>query len=285
MIPSTCAISNMLYLTIIKYDFMVSFAVPLPRGWQYASPISQRFMMVDTGMTDKIVALDKDFRPYIHINNNWARLSDERYTDITTGDSGTWAIRPDFRAVFHSGDGSSLQSNRWTLVGNDEFKQIDSGPYNSVFAVRRDGIVAYRDGITKQTPSGTRWVNLGKKLKSISVGSYGIWGTDDFDTIHFARRPSDVSQNPISWRALPGLRLKTIEAGFGNEVWGVANDGRVYRRAGVSHDTPFGTNWNNEDLTLEDVTTGLKGVFGVNKDGRIITRTGKFASTPGGGGT
>ena len=204
-------------------------------------------------------------------------VTDMAFSHISAGDAGTWAVAADGRVLYRGGQHLSPQGSKWEVIpGNTVFKMVDSGPYGFVTAITANNGVVYRDQISKQFPSGTGWRNLGKQLESVSVGSFGIWGVDKDQNVHFARRPSLLSGSPLAWRMVPGVKLKQIDAGFGGSVWGVANDSRVYKRTGINHEEPYGKTWLYENAKIKSVTTGLKGVFGVAKNDRVVYKRSKY---------
>ena len=222
-------------------------------------------------MTDRLAALDSYGKPYMRTESGWSSVPSESLKYVTTGGSGTWAIDKNNLVRFKS----SSNSRQWDYTGSELFKNIDSGPKGFVFGVRSNGVLAYRDGISKAVPYGLEWINLGRNLKSVSVGSYGIWGVDDSGVAHFARRPSSLKIFPLTWRVINGPYLTKIDAGFGNNVWGVGRGGQVIKREGVSHDTPFGTKWLSlNDVAVQDITIGFKGIFGINSGKSVIMNNG-----------
>lgn len=230
-------------------------------------------MQIDAGMTDHLVGIDSQGFPSMRPNNNWSALPRQRQLYASTGDSGTWAVDKNNQVRYLLPTGASV-GDSWDYVGSDFFKSIDSGPKGYVFGVRSNGMLVYRDGISSFFPSGRQWVNLGQSLKSVSVGSYGIWGVDEFGKVYFARRPSDLKVFPISWRPIQGPFITKIDAGFGNQVWGLTNTGQVVKRVGVSHDTPFGISWAIQKEFLKDITVGSTGVFGLDNDGMVLEKKG-----------
>ena len=230
-------------------------------------------MQIDSGMTDQLVAIDSSGKPYMRTDNSWSSVPSEILKYVTTGDAGTWAVDKNNLIRYRS----SSNLRQWDYTGSEVFQNVDSGPKGFVFGVRNNGVLAYRDGISKAVPYGLEWINLGRSLKSASVGSYGIWGVDDSGAVHFARRPSNLEVFPLTWRVINGPFLTKIDAGFGNNVWGVGRNGQVIKRDGISHDTPFGTKWLSlNDVALQDITIGLKGIFGINSGKSVITNNGIF---------
>ena len=219
-------------------------------------------------MTDLLIAIDSSGQPYIRANDAWSNILSENLKYVTTGDSGTWGIDSRNHVRYRS----SSDRRRWDYTGSEVFRNIDSGPKGFLLGVRSNGVLAYRDGMSTAVPYGLQWVNLGGTFKSVSVGSYGIWGVDNLGDVHFARRPSDLKVFPLSWRLINGPYLTKIDAGFGNNVWGVGSSGQVLKRDGVSHDTPFGTKWISfNDVNVNDITVGFNGIFGLH-DGKIIKK-------------
>ena len=221
-------------------------------------------------MTDRLIANATFLGLHMFRARRWSIVLSEPQIYVTTGDAGTWAIDRSNRVVYQW----SPDSSSWDYTGSDLFKSIDSGPKQYVFAVRSNGVLAYRDGISELTPSGLRWINLDRTLKSVSVGSYGVWGVDDSGAVHFARRPSNMNVFPLSWTVLKGPSMAKVDAGFGNHVWGVTKSGEVMQRIGVSHETPLGERWETKGLTARDITVGLEGIFAINTRGRIIQNKG-----------
>ncbi len=250
----------------------------LPKGWRYVSPASRRFVQADTGINNYIWAIDSNGRPFLRLNEAWIPVTDTEFLHITTGGSGTWAVTSAGRIVYRGGQSVAPEGSKWTSTGDSRFKRIDSGPYGFVTGVKQNNDVVYRVGVSQSTPTGTTWKDLNKKLVSVKVGSYGIWGIDEFQNVHFARRPSGYSSVPLNWKVIPGIKLKQIDAGFADHIYGVANDGKLYRREGITYGNPEGTRRSSEDANLKSVTVGLQGVFGIAKNHRVIYKSGMFIS-------
>ena len=254
-----------------SYKLVLIFEIT-STGWSLLpNSFSFKFMQIDTGMTDQLVALDSNDKPFMRANGVWSALASENLLYVTTGDAGTWAIDNRNQVRYYS----SSDRRQWEYTGSETFISVDSGPKGFVFAVRSNGVLAYRSGISKAVPYGVQWTNLGRSLKSVSVGSYGIWGVDDFGIVHFAMRPSNLEIFPLSWRVLSSPFLKKIDAGFDNNVWGIGNNGQVIIRDGVSHDTPFGTKWVTQTgVALSEVTSGFRGIFGINNARNVVKSDG-----------
>eukprot|EP00794_Sanderia_malayensis_P003627 gene3627-4141_t len=238
----------------------------LPNGWRYVSTPSQSFKQVATGITEDIWALSTNGRPFILRKGTWIGVTDRPFKQITSGEAGTWAITDDDRAVYRDG-------SKWSQPGSTRFKMVDSGPHGFVLGVTNNNDLVYRDGISKQSPFGTAWKSLGKSFDSVSIGSYGIWGVDGIGDVYFVERPAKITAGiPLTWYRVPGLRLKQVDAGFGDNVYGVAQNGELYRRVGITHDKPQGDAWQRENANLKSVTTGLKGLFGIAGSDRIVQK-------------
>ena len=246
-------------------------------GWSLLpNSFSLKFLQIDSGMTDRLVALDSNNRPFMRANGAWSAVPSESLLYVTTGDAGTWAIDSRNQVRYFS----SSSRRQWDYTGSERFISIDSGPKGFVFAVRSNGILAYRSGISEAVPFGLQWTNFGQSLKSVSVGSYGIWGVDDFGIVHFAMRPSNLEVFPLSWRVISSPFLKMIDAGFSKNVWGIGNNGQVVIRDGVSHDTPFGTKWVPQTgVVLSDVTSGFRGLFGISNARNVLKSDGIYFCT------
>ena len=244
-------------------------------GWKILSSLyPQNVLQIDSGMTEKLLGIDSRGQPVVWRNTDWSAVQGERMLHASTGDSGMWAIDTDNHVRYRSGTNSPAMGNTWEYIGSDSFKKVDSGPKGFVLGIRSNGILAYRDDISSSLPFGRQWINLGQNLKSVSTGSYGIWGVGDFGTVYFARRPSNLKVFPLSWRVIAGPVMTKIDAGFGNHVWGLTVTGQLIQREGVSHDTPFGTDWAYSEVVLKDVTVGFRGVFGITKDGAVSEQQG-----------
>ena len=70
------------------------------------------------------------------------------------------------------------------------------------------------------------------------------------------------------WKYVPG-RLRQLQAGPGNALWGVNRKGYIFYRSGINRRRPYGRRWVHVNGRLKHVTVGCRGVFGVSADGKI----------------
>ena len=111
-----------------------------------------------------------------------------------------------------------MNTGKWPIIPGG-LKQIDHGLTKEVWGVNsHDEIYRLKEDTT--------WMRIPGGLKHVTAGKAGIWGANRNDDIYFM-----TSLDTLIWKHIPG-KLKQIDSGFGNIVYGVNSNDDIYCRTG-----------------------------------------------------
>ncbi|CAH1240065.1 VCAN [Branchiostoma lanceolatum] len=148
-------------------------------------------------------------------------------------------------------------------------------------------VVDNQDLLVLITQSAPRWKPVDGAMKYVTVGSSGIWGVDQADSIYYR---SGTFENEAStgnnWVNIPFGPGGLSQIASGRSVWGVNRSQNIFVRLGITPSNPTGTSWHQigGGLSQLDVSSTAFSLWGVNSGGYIYRRTGITADNPGGAG-
>lgn len=113
-----------------------------------------------------------------------------------------------------------------------------------VWAVKNDGQIIFRKGVTASTPTGRVWVEVGRAagFTSVTACSGVVWATNSSGRLFY--RDGVTSQNPSGrkWVDMKAPPLEAVCITQGNIAWIIDGEGKMGFRCGVSHNQPTGKN-------------------------------------------
>lgn len=119
---------------------------------------------------------------------------------------------------------------------------------------------------------GTIWREVPGRLKYVSCGLYGCWGTNRHNHVYF--RTGVKASNPLGtkWLRISDVDLTQVESGPGGIALGLLSDGIVVVRIGITKDLPEGEAWEKLDtnnMPVKHVSVSLDKVYIVTEPGDV----------------
>lgn len=243
-----------------------SVLLVLPLGWTYSSDVGTRFKSVNGGFNSPVLALDIEGYPYVNDGSNWRKISNEVFTNISPGKTGTWAITRKGRVLKGSILSRKTQEMIWIPQSVNSVIMLESGYSDFVTGIDSSSVLLLRNG------DDSPFTKYNAEVQYVTAGAYGIWYLDKDGDVFFSRYWKET--DGIRFDKIPG-KFKQIDTGRHNEVYGIKKNGSVYRRHGVSGRNPTGSTWIFlSDTNLKSISSGNDGIYGVNQDGQIIRKDG-----------
>ena len=261
----------------LMFPLLVSFLESIPDDWKLVeSP--QKMSMVASGINDNLWALDTNGKPYLMLNNTWKLMDLDSYKSLEVDDFGVWGVRKDGTILYRKGvTEQNPQGESWVNVDGTNIMKVSADSMNNVLAVRNDGRLLARAGVSDKMPTGTSWVDLGEQMIDASISDYGVWVINKTGTLKFAKKNTndDLSRTRLNFKPLGWTeKMKSITAGHGGSLWGIAQSGLAIWRTGISFQQPAGANWRMVDGGTSSVSPGLYMVYRSLADGRIVQKQG-----------
>jgi len=165
-----------------------------------------------------------------------------------------WAVTKEGDVLTRLGVTSSHpEGASWRHVATDQpFKCISVGEENCVWGVSADGAAWYRSKMTPATPQGEAWIHVGKPgkdgLYQLSAGSTVVWAVDSRYQLWLRKDVTPSTPGGTAWLFV-SFNVKHVSCGFLNQTWIISNSlespthGSVYRRIGITPDSPVGVSW------------------------------------------
>jgi hypothetical protein len=172
----------------------------------------------------------------VPFTRKWIKLPGLQKRQVDTGlTSALWGVSP-------AGQPMVYLNETWVPVSG-VFKDISSGEAG-VWAVKGDGQVFYRAGVSHLNPTGMRWKNVGGYLRQVDSGSKGVvYGIDQERKL--------VCRGGIQKDLPTGLKWKNIEGAYKHVTcgyrgcWVIRDDNRIQFRLGITDDNCEGRVWVN----------------------------------------
>jgi len=141
-----------------------------------------------------------------------------------------------------------------------KLKQVHVDSNGAVWGVNANEDVFRRTGISTQNPIGSGWEQVPGKLKFVTsgqevgapVGTSVVWGVNSGDSIYY-RTSSTLQSSGRDWQQAPG-GLAQIHADAAGAVWGTNAQGGIFRRTGISPQSPAGQSWEQVEGALKVVS-------------------------------
>nr|P0DQP0.1 RecName: Full=Perivitellin-2 31 kDa subunit; Short=PmPV2 31 kDa subunit; Short=PmPV2-31; AltName: Full=PV2 tachylectin 'B' delivery subunit; AltName: Full=Pma_3499_0.54; AltName: Full=Pore forming toxin; Short=PFT; Flags: Precursor [Pomacea maculata] len=161
-----------------------------PKSWEWWTKYIGMSLREDTRFSSRIENQNKvltfTFRTCFWASRitNWC-FADSSYTEtVTAGGSGTWITKSQLKYKSGTFGNPDTEGGDWILVDSGSFQHVSSGS-GVVLAVRSNGELVQRTGITCSLPQGTGWTSM---LNSMSrVDTYGTvaWAVDTAGDLYF----------------------------------------------------------------------------------------------------
>ncbi len=114
----------------------------------------------------------RDQLPY---GNDWKHLPG-KFSYVSCGDYGCWAIRPDSSIAFRTGVTFNYPQGTSWLDVDGSFVQLEAGSEGRVYAVTANNELYYRVGICVLYPTGKRWKHVkDPRVKHVAVGDKSLF--------------------------------------------------------------------------------------------------------------
>ncbi|XP_062389940.1 fish-egg lectin-like [Sardina pilchardus] len=213
---------------------------------------------IDAG-AGQVVAVDRTRRVFHLIGSNW--ITQNSYMKhVSVGPAGIWGVD-------RQGFINKVVAGKWTRTAVNLMKQVDAGGDQFVTAtgtfqhqvskqqvsptanlcVNRSSAVAFK---TPGNSVSTVWTATSVDLKYSSCGRNACWLTNHQDEVLFFEKVDPFTcQGMKIMRKVKGS-LSMVEVATDGSVYGVNNEGQIFRRDGISIQRPRGTSWTHIDVCL-----------------------------------
>lgn len=170
----------------------------------------------------------------VPISRKWVKLPSHQMKQIDTGlTSSLWGISP-------AGQPQVYLNDSWVRV-NKVFKQVSSGEAG-VWAIKADGQVSYRAGVSHLNPTGMRWKHVAGHLKQIDSGAKGIvYGINLNNQLVCRGGIQNALPTGLQWKLFEG-NYKQVTCGF-RGCWAIHTSGMVLFRIGIAARSCKGRTW------------------------------------------
>ncbi|XP_062389941.1 fish-egg lectin-like [Sardina pilchardus] len=209
---------------------------------------------IDAG-AGQVVAVDRTRRVFHLIGSNW--ITQNSYMKyVSVGPAGIWGVD-------RQGFINKVVAGKWTRTAVNRMQQVDAGGDQFVTAsgtwkisklpvaktanlcVNRSSAVAFK---TPGNAVSTFW--MAKFLKYSSCGPNACWGVNHQDQVFLSKKVDPFTcQGSNVLRKVKGS-LSMVEVATDGSVYGVNNEGQIFRRDGISIQRPQGTSWTHIDVCL-----------------------------------
>ena len=144
-----------------------------------------------------------------------------------------WGISP-------SGQPQVYLGNSWVSVSGT-FKSMSSGEAG-VWAVKGDGQVFYRAGVSNLNPTGMRWRPISGYFKQVDSGEKGVvYGIDNNKNLRCRSGIQKDLPTGLQWKRIEGS-YKRVTCGY-RGCWVITEDNNVLFRMGVTAEYCQGRTW------------------------------------------
>ena len=204
-------------------------------------------------------------RPVLY---HWKQLPDLQMKQIDAGlTNALWGINP-------AGQPQVYLRDSWVPVSGT-FKSISSGEAG-VWAVKGDGQVFYRAGISKLNPTGMRWKLISGYFKQVDSGEKGVvYGIDSQKELRCRSGIQKGLPTGLHWKRIEGS-YKRVTCGY-RGCWAITDDNKVLFRMGVTANYCQGSSWVSvtPPKNLMYIESGADGIlWAVTQGGEIWYRKG-----------
>ncbi|XP_072282900.1 fish-egg lectin-like [Pyxicephalus adspersus] len=220
-----------------------------------------RLKQIDAGAGEVYGVNDID-DIYHWVDNNWKQVPG-KLIHVSVGPAGLWGVNKDY-TIF------KYKVSDWMSV-TGALKQIDAGGNKFVSGVNaQDNIFCLRQSCTISDSSAVIFNQVDGALRYYSCGPIGCWGTNKDQSIFYRYNVTPTSCEGTRWQQVDGL-LTMVEVSTDGLVYGVNAGGDLYRRDGITADTPTGTGWTKLDFcaVFKHVTYDNGILWIINTSGEI----------------
>ncbi|PVD27550.1 hypothetical protein C0Q70_12712 [Pomacea canaliculata] len=115
---------------------------------------------------------------------NWCYSYDSWTESITTGGAGAWLTTSQLKYKTGTYGNPDTEGGAWILVDSSPFQHVSSGS-GVVLAVRSNGELVQRTGITCSLPQGTGWSSMLKSMTRVDTYGTVAWAVDTAGDLYF----------------------------------------------------------------------------------------------------
>lgn len=202
---------------------------------------------IDAGQ-GMVVARNSYYYPYFLSGTAWYRLGTVKLKHVTAGPAGIW------------GTGTSNRVYKYT-AGNftavpGSLQQVDAGGDGQIVGVAPRNFYTYCLRSTyasfyKGTGS-VSWSSLSRTMRYYSCSPNNVcWGVDTRSQVYVTQRVTPTTCGTYNWIRVSGISMKMVEISTDGSVFGLATNGRVYQRRGISSSRPQGLSWSYISMCME----------------------------------
>lgn len=253
-------------------NWMVDFSTPggvSNEGWQYA-PNFNRAYHSHQGLRDRVRRRQWSRKCKLVTHGPWVSAGPPELIDISL--QVDLPMSPDQPLVIWAigANGDVLCRNEatqahpmgtsWIHIPTTldmPFRSVSVGGKCRVWAIAKDGSVWYRAAVTLQTLAGFCWIQVippppgGAILHHISAGGTAVWAVDTSGNLWRREEITPTFPEGTRW-AFVCNHVRRVSVGPKDQVWVVSDSnfgrhkhaaGVLYRRLGITEETPSGTDW------------------------------------------
>jgi len=162
---------------------------------------------------------------------------------LSVGASCVWAVNAADEVFVRVGLSEvDPRGKEWTKIDGN-MKSVSVGPSGVCWAVDKKETVWRRLGAKNTSIIGTKWQSVTGRLASISVGQAGVWGISPKNEVMYRDGTFDLPGDAegSGWTKVDGMMVWI--ASCSGIVWAVSSNGELWYRAGITQNSPMGTNW------------------------------------------
>ena len=113
-----------------------------------------------------------------------------------------------------------------------------------VWAVKNDGQIIFRKGVSCRTPQGRVWVEVGRAagFTSVTACSGVVWATNASGRLFYREGVTEQNPSGRKWVEMKAPPLEAVCMTQGNIAWIIDGEGKMGFRCGVSRGQPTGKN-------------------------------------------
>ena len=113
-----------------------------------------------------------------------------------------------------------------------------------IWAVKTDGQIIFRKGVSARTPQGRVWVDVGRAagFTSVAASSGVVWATNASGRLFCREGVTEQNPSGKKWTEMKAPQLEAVCMTQGNIAWIIDGEGKMGFRGGLSRVQPTGKN-------------------------------------------
>lgn len=234
-------------------------------GWQYATDFPRKYHGYKR-FTDYVRRRRWYRKCKLTTSGPWTKLGNTPLLDVSfqidsfqeNEQVAVWAVAINGDVLYRTGvTEHSPKGISWIHIPTEKpFCSISVGCDGVVWAVADDGSAQLRQGISSKTPTGQYWCHVeppqvGCPIRQISVGKTKVLAVDDNNRLWARQEIVEIFKEGTHWKLISD-NVKQVSVGPTDQIWCIKNNfttpsgvisGVVCRRANISDENPYGTEW------------------------------------------